>query len=248
MSASLLGGSSINAPPPPAPPRSESLLFSERLQRRRTTVDIPPNIQMSRRRRLLDRDGPVAQSSGRWKLKHNWTTTGASGMGVFGEARRQLRMADPFHTVVNFSTWKIIVGACIVYTIAVLFFAVPYWLIGQRGWCAMVDHAEHIHHKQNMNFLDAVFFSVETMATIGYGAPTDIFFDDCTGMAALIISQNIFSLLMDSVVLGIVFNRMARGTPRAASIVFSDKAVLRQLEVPRRTPPSLLPLHFSPPR
>jgi hypothetical protein len=42
--------------------------------------------------------------------------------------------------------------------------------------------------------------------------------------------QNIFSLLRAATVLGIVFNRLARGSPRAASIIFSDKAVMRQLE------------------
>eukprot|EP01052_Picozoa_sp_SAG31_P028992 SAG31_NODE_2844_length_5009_cov_2.067006_8_plen_138_part_00 len=115
------------------------------------------------------------------------------------------------------------------YTVSVLVFAVPYWFIGQAGQCAMVDSASK-HPGAKLLFVDAVFFSIETMATIGYGAPTDIFFDNCEVMAVLIIAQNIFSLLLDSFVLGIVFNRLARGTPRAASIVFSDKAVLRQLE------------------
>ena len=40
-----------------------------------------------------------------------------------------------------------------------------------------------------MTYVDAVFFSIETMATIGYGAPSDIFFNNCEGMALLIIGR-----------------------------------------------------------
>ena len=58
----------------------------------------------------------------------------------------------------------------------------------------MVDQRDH----EPMGILDAFFFSVETQATIGYSAPgNDIFFKDCTLMAALITLQTLSGLVRD---------------------------------------------------
>ena len=34
---------------------------------------------------------------------------------------------------------------------------------------------------------------------------------------------------MDAVLLGVIFNRMSRGSPRAKTILFSDRAVVRKI-------------------
>jgi hypothetical protein len=44
--------------------------------------------QLSRQRRLLDRDGPIAASTGRFNLKHDWSGDDAANpLKMFGEAR-----------------------------------------------------------------------------------------------------------------------------------------------------------------
>jgi hypothetical protein len=95
-------------------------------------------------------------------------------------------------------------------------------MIGKHDGCRLDEGT------RTMSFLDAFFFSVETMATIGYGAPgDDIFFKECGGMAMLITMQTVFGLVLDGILLGLLLNRVSRGSPRSSSILFSDRAVMR---------------------
>lgn len=48
-------------------------------------------------------------------------------------------------------------------------------------------------------------------------------------MAVAIPAQTIVGLVWDAVLLGLVFNRMSRGSPRGKTILFSDRAVVRQI-------------------
>ena len=98
---------------------------------------------------------------------------------------------------------------------------------GSKQACGLLDNYGPAQHN-DFSFLDAFFFSVETMATIGYSAP-DIFFHECKLMAILISFQTIFGLLLSAILLGVVFNRMSRGSPRAKTILFSDRAVVRKI-------------------
>ena len=71
--------------------------------------------------------------------------------------------------------------------------------------------------------------AVETMATIGYSAPESIFFNDCLPMLLLITAQTVSGLFLDAALLGVIFNRIARGSPRANTVIFSDRAVVRRI-------------------
>ena len=55
-------------------------------------------------------------------------------------------------------------------------------------------------------------------------------------MMLLTTTQAIFGLFLDAGLLGVVFNRLARGTPRANTVLFSDRGAL----------PNPLSLHPSP--
>ena len=80
------------------------------------------------------------------------------------------------------------------------------------------------------NFVQGMYFSVETMITIGYGAQgDDVFFNDCAAPLILIITQSFVGILLDSLAIGIVFQRFSRGQSRANTIIFSQKACVRKI-------------------
>ena len=66
------------------------------------------------------------------------------------------------------------------------------------------------------------------MATIGYGTG-DYFFGDCWGPLIIVTLQVVTALVMDSLVIGVVFQRMSQGQSRSSTIAFSDSAVLRRV-------------------
>lgn len=190
--------------------------------------------------RLLARGEVLGQSHGRWNIEHDWgrprgCCSLARVQGIFGNARQWLYMTDPFHTIVNLSSWKVLTLCVMMYVVAWFVFAIPYYYLSQQSSddhaCGLVDSKEGADRKHpvKMSFLDAFFFSVETMATIGYSAPSDIFFDGCASMGILISAQTVVGLGMDAVLLGVIFNRMSRGSPRAKTILFSDRAVVRKI-------------------
>ncbi len=192
-------------------------------------------------RRLMARGDRalLGQSGGKWNIKHNWGDQSCCISlkrleGVFVRARRRMYVYSPFHTIVNLANWKVVVLCTVMYVIAWLVFALVYWLISGREsrQCDLVPDtaaAGSNSESRNLSFADAFFFSVETMATIGYGAPESIFFDACPMMAVAIPAQTIVGLVWDAVLLGLVFNRMSRGSPRGKTILFSDRAVVRKI-------------------
>jgi inward rectifier potassium channel len=69
------------------------------------------------------------------------------------------------------------------------------------------------------NFLDAFFFSVQTLGTIGYGqmSPRSI------GAEALVTVESFFGLFNLAIATGLLFARISRPTAR---VMFSDRAVV----------------------
>ncbi|KUF89445.1 hypothetical protein AM588_10008332 [Phytophthora nicotianae] len=59
--------------------------------------------------------------------------------------------------------------------------------------------------------MDAYIFSLETIMTIGYGAPTDdIFYGGCTSIATLLTLESFAGIILDSVCIGIFYARFSR--------------------------------------
>mmetsp|Transcript_10331 Transcript_10331/g.22264 ORF Transcript_10331/g.22264 Transcript_10331/m.22264 type:complete len:679 (-) Transcript_10331:59-2095(-) len=78
------------------------------------------------------------------------------------------------------------------------------------------------------NNMEALYFSLSTMATIGYGV-SDYYFGDCWGPFILVLLQVFSALIFSSLAIGLLFQRMSRGQKRSRTIVFSDVAVIRKV-------------------
>jgi len=78
------------------------------------------------------------------------------------------------------------------------------------------------------NHMEALYFSLSTMATIGYGT-SDYYFGDCWTPFLLVLLQVFSAIVFSSLAIGLLFQRMSRGQKRGRTIVFSDRAVVRKV-------------------
>ena len=119
------------------------------------------------------------------------------------------------------------------YTAIVFFFAFLYLgvsILGEQSrvnpdgtisvlpFCSMDIH----------NHMEALYFSLSTMTTIGYGV-SDYYFGGCWTPLLLVLSQVCCAITFDAVAIGLLFQRISRGHKRAKTILFSDKAILQRV-------------------
>ncbi|MBS1787077.1 MAG: hypothetical protein JST85_05110 [Acidobacteria bacterium] len=144
------------------------------------------------RRRLLNRDGSF-----------NVARTGLNPLAAFSLYQSLLQLSWP----------KFFGFVVIGYLIANSIFAFAYLACGEGS--LMVPENLHIGNR----FWEAFFFSVHTMATIGYGNITPV------GIAAnlIVTFEALFGLLAFALITGMLFSRFSRPT---ANILFSDNAVV----------------------
>jgi inward rectifier potassium channel len=120
---------------------------------------------------------------------------------------------DPYYLVLTLR-WPAFFGGVLgFYGLANLLFAILYWL----------DPSSVAGAQQHGRFLSDFFFSVETLATVGYGA---LFPDDLYGHA-LSSLEIVFGLILAAMITGLVFARFSR--PRAR-LLFSEVAVVAPYE------------------
>jgi hypothetical protein len=74
----------------------------------------------------------------------------------------------------------------------------------------------------------ALYFSLSTMATIGYGT-SDYYFGECWTPFILVLLQVFSAIAFSSLAIGLLFQRMSRGQKRGRTIVFSDVAIIRKV-------------------
>jgi len=125
--------------------------------------------------------------------------------------------ADPFHNLVETPTWRLLLLFWAMYCFAFAAFALAYW--SASGTCNIGCDT----------YPQALLLSVETMLTIGYGVP-DPYFQDCPWFVSVLIVQCITAILFDSLFAGVIYQRFSRGTARASTVMFSDKAVIRAVD------------------
>eukprot|EP00899_Mesostigma_viride_P008045 jgi/Mesvir1/17241/Mv07653-RA.1 len=126
-----------------------------------------------------------------------------------GFPKRQLYFHDLFHTLVNLRNWSFAIIFFVLYFLQFVLFAVPYhW---QRNECVPGIR----------NFWHAVWFSVQTAMTIGYGDPLAPN-PDCMLTNTLVMVQTITSLMVDYSMLGIFYARFSRPMKRAQTLVYSS--------------------------
>ena len=115
---------------------------------------------------------------------------------------------DFYHRVLVLSWWRFLGGLSVLYFLLNVVFAALYLL--QPG---AIDHA------QPDSFADAFFFSIQTMATIGYGVLTPV------GHYAnsVVTVETMVALIMTAFITGLTFARFSRPTARVS---FSGVAVV----------------------
>jgi hypothetical protein len=158
--------------------------------------------------RIVDRGGPFHQSRGRMNIRK-----------LIKQRDLTLLYADDlFHTLVDAPTSRSIFILLITYILIILFYTVIYYFISEVFNCNM----------SISNFTEAYFFSLETMATIGYGT-SDIFFDDCLVMAFVLTTQICIKIIADALIIGVIYCRISRPNKRASTIVFSKNAIIKRI-------------------
>jgi inward rectifier potassium channel len=140
--------------------------------------------------------------------KHRVTRLTGSGREVVSIGLRTTPLRDLYHSLLT-TTWSQFFGLVLAaYLGANLIFASGYLAIG-----------DGIEEARPGSFSDAFFFSVQTMATIGYGkmAPR--------GLSAnlLVTLEALVGLLGLALVTGLVFSKFSRPTAR---VLFSRNAVI----------------------
>jgi len=153
--------------------------------------------------RLLDRKGACRQSNGHLNIR-----------SINRDA--QLFLHDLYHLFVEMGTLRLLALLWMVYSIVLVIFAFVFWWASDE--CALFCES----------FVDALYLSIETMTTVGYGVP-DPYFRECPFMMVFLLCQCFFSIVFDAALIGILYQRISRGNTRASTILFSDKATLRTI-------------------
>ena len=116
-------------------------------------------------------------------------------------------ISDFYHALLRLPWWATFVTIAVSFLLANLVFAVGYYL------------SHGIANTERGSFLDAFFFSVQTMGTIGYGA----MYPHTTLAHTLVVAESIASLILTALATGLVFAKFSRSTARVA---FSRFAVI----------------------
>mmetsp|Transcript_11735 Transcript_11735/g.16828 ORF Transcript_11735/g.16828 Transcript_11735/m.16828 type:complete len:595 (+) Transcript_11735:220-2004(+) len=151
---------------------------------------------------------------------------------------------DWFHTLSYTPTLILMLGVFAAYFITIVLFAGLYLTVNKVGERYSggginqngmeVDTAEMIGDGVSFcgmdinNHMEALYFSLSTMATIGYGT-SDYYFGECWTPFVLVLSQTLTALAFSSLAIGLLFQRMSRGQKRGRTIIFSDIAIIRKV-------------------
>eukprot|EP00047_Mylnosiga_fluctuans_P008206 m.6459 g.6459 ORF g.6459 m.6459 type:complete len:429 (-) comp2098_c0_seq2:208-1494(-) len=153
--------------------------------------------------RLIDRDASFSQSFGKMYLRRILPANVPS----------LIHLHDWYHTLLDTPTLFILLCIFALYITVALVWACWWWLISDRCDLKMT------------NFMDAVLFSANTLATIGYGVP-DVYFNSCPEALFVMLTEFCFTLFLDAMCVSLVFLRLSRSTRRGLSVLFSSKAVM----------------------
>src|SRR5436190_9117848 len=135
--------------------------------------------------------------------------------GTFNVRRNELGPLHPYnayHTLLSLTIPRLIAVLCAGYLVVNTFFASLYWLCGPGA-------LEGAKRTPIGRFEDSLFFSVQTLATIGYGRLVPV----TRAANVLVAFEALVGLLGFAIVSGLLFARFTRPT---AKINFSDKALI----------------------
>jgi inward rectifier potassium channel len=135
-----------------------------------------------------------------------------SGRSVVARGLRRSPLSDLYHFLLTSRWWQLLGILAGGYVGANVLFALAYLVLGDA-----------IEHARPGSFADAFFFSVQTMATVGYGN----FWPRTTAANVLATAEMIAGGMGLALMTGLVFAKFARPTAR---VLFSDVAVVRTWE------------------
>ena len=124
---------------------------------------------------------------------------------IVGDRHTPLR--DFYHALLRLPWWATITAISGAFLAANAVFALVYLFVGG------------VEHAVRGSFRDAFFFSVQTMATIGYGA----MYPSSTAANVVVVVESIVSLLLTAMATGLVIAKFSRSTAR---FVFPRHAVI----------------------
>jgi len=179
-----------------------------------------PKLCPHRRFRMLDREGPFGQSKGHWAINNittNSTVTQSIPTSVDHELQ-ELFMGDCYHAFLDAGVRLQLGLFAIGYIVVFVTFALLYLAISED--CGL---------ELDGSFVKAYLLSVETMVTIGYGVPRPCMKGCMTGTIALTM-QCLLQLLMAACLIGVIFQRLSRPQARACTIIFTKRAVIREID------------------
>ncbi|XP_068434462.1 inward rectifier potassium channel 16-like [Clinocottus analis] len=132
-------------------------------------------------------------------------------------------LMDIFTTLVEIRWRVMFLIFFLSYIVSWLFFGLCFWLIALvHGDVSDVDNAPCVDNVRG--FTGAFMFSMETQATIGYGFRGMT--ENCIVAIIVVTVQDVFSCLLDTIIIGIVVAKMASARKRAQTVGFSRCAVV----------------------
>uniref|UniRef100_A0A3Q3WI17 Potassium inwardly rectifying channel subfamily J member 16 n=1 Tax=Mola mola TaxID=94237 RepID=A0A3Q3WI17_MOLML len=132
-------------------------------------------------------------------------------------------LMDIFTTLVEIRWRVMFLVFSLSYILSWLFFGLCYWLIAYVN--RDIHNADDKLCVANVRgFTGAFLFSMETQATIGYGFR--FMHENCMVAIVLVTVQDVFSCLLDTIIIGIIVAKMASARKRAQTVGFSRCAVV----------------------
>lgn len=134
-----------------------------------------------------------------------------------------------FHNLSYQPTCILILLIFIAYIITIVIFAGVYLFVNTIGVVPDKERDKHGYCGMDIhNRMQALYFSLSTMATIGYGV-SDYYFGDCWTPFVIVLLQVFSAIIFSSLFVGLLFQRLSRGQKRGRTIIFSDVAIIRKI-------------------
>ena len=198
----------------------------------------PPPLRQPQDRRLLDRDAAFYQSRGRWRV-HHASQGAAQQVSALVQGGVKQFWGNWFYALAYQRTIVLMLILFSTYTFAVFFYAAIYLSVSQIGQQNSTDPVDPSSGSSSSNaqcfcdmdihdHMEALYFSLSTMTTIGYGV-SDYYFGGCWTPLLLVLSQTFTAITFNAIAVGLLFQRFSRGHKRGKTVLFSNTAVVKRV-------------------
>ena len=141
-------------------------------------------------------------------------------------ARLRRYLGDMFTTLLSIRWRYVILLFALGYVLSWLVFAIIWWQIYETNRPSVFSEKEEEERCISgvNNFATALLFSIETQHTIGYG--TRAITETCGAAVFVLMLQSVTGVLIQCIITGVVFAKLARPKNRAQTLIFSRNAVI----------------------